>query len=79
MGDAEAAWDAFSEFRQIEIERIERPENDGDGFIAEWGRWDWEDDQPSPSFGRLLAVNDASDRDAPEWRPLAWDWEPRRV
>ncbi|MGW3624741.1 hypothetical protein [Streptomyces sp. NPDC000880] len=73
--NVDAAWDAFGEFLQIEIEGIERPENDGDGFIAEWGRWDWNDDQPALSFGRLLAVNDAGDRADPYWQPEYWKVE----
>ncbi|WP_217554986.1 hypothetical protein [Streptomyces sp. GbtcB6] len=70
--DVAAAWDAFGEFLQIEVEGIE---NDGDGFIVEWGKWDWNADQPSLSFGRLLAVNDAGDRDAPDWQPEYWKVE----
>ncbi|MEU2620900.1 hypothetical protein ABZ642_22650 [Streptomyces sp. NPDC007157] len=73
--DVDAAWDAFGEFLQIEVQGIERTENDGDGFIVEWGRWGWNDDQPSLSFGRLLAVNDASDRDDPDWQPEYWKVE----
>ncbi|MCX4612067.1 MULTISPECIES: hypothetical protein [Streptomyces] len=73
--DVDAAWDAFGEFLQIEVEGIERPENDGDGFIVEWGRWGWNDDQPALSFGRLLAVNEADDRDAPAWQPEYWKVE----
>jgi hypothetical protein len=73
--DVGAAWDAFGEFLQIEIEGIERPENDGDGFIVEWGRWGWNDDQPALSFGRLLAVNEADDSDDPDWQPEYWKLE----
>ncbi|MFF4843703.1 hypothetical protein [Streptomyces collinus] len=73
--DVDAAWDAFGEFLQIEVEGIERAENDGDGFIVEWGKWDWCDDQPSLSFGRLFAVNDAGDRDDPDWQPEYWKVE----
>ncbi|MGW2931043.1 hypothetical protein ACWDA7_04055 [Streptomyces sp. NPDC001156] len=72
VGNVDAAWDAFVEFLQIEVEGIEQPENDGDGFIVEWGRWSWNDDQPSFSFGRLFAVNDADDRDDPDWQPEYW-------
>lgn len=75
VGDVDAAWDAFGEFLQIEVEGIEPPENDGDGFIVEWGRWDWNDDQPSLSFGRLLAVGDGGDRDAPDRQPEYWKVE----
>ncbi|MFJ4829452.1 hypothetical protein ACIP79_05930 [Streptomyces sp. NPDC088747] len=73
--DVDAAWAAFGEFLQIEVEGIERPENDGDGFIAEWGRCDWNDDQPSLSFGRLLAVTDAGNQDDPDRQPEYWKVE----
>ncbi|MFF2132247.1 hypothetical protein ACFVW1_44260 [Streptomyces olivochromogenes] len=73
--DVDAAWDAFGEFLQVEVEGIERLENDGDGFIVEWGRWGWNDDQPSMSFGRLLAVNGADHRDAPDRQPEYWKVE----
>jgi hypothetical protein len=70
--DVQAAWDAFGEFLQIEIEGIEGPENDGDGFIVQWGRWDWNDDQPALSFGRQLAVTEVGGRDDPYWQPEYW-------
>lgn len=75
--DVDAAWDAFVAFLQIEIESggNEEPESDGDGFIAEWGRWDWNDDEPALSFGRLLAVTSAGDRDDPHGQPEYWKIE----
>ncbi|MFE5186814.1 hypothetical protein [Streptomyces sp. NPDC056628] len=73
--NVDAAWDAFGEFCQLEVDGIERPEDDGDGFIAEWGRWDWNDDQPSLSFGRLLAITGAEGRDDPEWQAEYWKVE----
>ncbi|MCL8015220.1 hypothetical protein [Streptomyces sp. AS02] len=77
--DVEAAWDAFVEFCQIELDGIERPEDDGDGFIAQWGRWHWNDDRPSLSFGRQLAVTGADGRDDPEWQPDYWTVDLRLV
>jgi hypothetical protein len=73
--DVEAAWDAFGEFLQIEIEGIEGPENDGDGFIVQWGRWGWNDDQPALSFGRQLAVTEVGERDGPYGQPEYWQVE----
>lgn len=73
--DVEAAWEAFGEFLQVEIAGIEGPENDGDGFIVEWGRWDWNDDQPALSFGRQLAVTEPDGRDDPHWQPEYWKVE----
>ncbi|MGW3724337.1 hypothetical protein [Streptomyces sp. NPDC000851] len=75
VGDVDAAWDAFSEFCQMEFDGVERPEDNGDGFIAEWGRWGWTDDQPALSFGRQLAVTGAGGRDDPEWQPEYWKVE----
>lgn len=37
------AWSAFQEFVQVEIDGIEPAEDDGDGFIVQWGRWGWND------------------------------------
>ncbi|MEV7884924.1 hypothetical protein ACWD3I_08300 [Streptomyces sp. NPDC002817] len=73
--DVDAAWDGFGEFCQVEVDGIERAEDDGDGFIAEWGRWDWNDDQPSLSFGRQLAVTGVGERDDPGWQPEYWKVE----
>jgi hypothetical protein len=73
VGDVAAAWAAFEEFIQIEIDGIEGPDNDGDGFIAEWGTWSWNDGLPALSFGRLLAVNDHDwERDDSNWQPQYW-------
>ncbi|MFJ6408167.1 hypothetical protein ACIQK9_21870 [Streptomyces hydrogenans] len=60
----EAAWAAFAEFMQIPVEGIESPEDDGDGFIVEWGVWEWSGNRPALSLGRLLAVNEYSGLDA---------------
>ncbi|WP_217239368.1 hypothetical protein [Streptomyces sp. AC555_RSS877] len=73
--DVEATWDAFGEFLQVEIEGIAGPENDGDGFIVQWGRWDWNDDQPALSFGRQLAVTEVDEHDDPHWQPEYWQVE----
>ncbi|MFJ3617945.1 hypothetical protein ACIPSH_07280 [Streptomyces iakyrus] len=73
--DVQAAWDAFGEFLQIEIEGIEAPENDGDGFIVQWGRWDWNDDRPALSFGRQLAVTEVGERDDPHGQSEHWQVE----
>ncbi|KUN45097.1 hypothetical protein AQJ27_23795 [Streptomyces olivochromogenes] len=73
--DVTAAWDAFGEFLQNEIEGAEGPENDGDGFIVEWGRWSCDEERPALSFGRLLAVNGGQERDDPHWQPEYWKVE----
>ncbi|MFD5572680.1 hypothetical protein [Streptomyces cadmiisoli] len=73
--DVPAAWDAFGEFLQIEIAGIEASENDGDGFIVQWGRWDWNDNQPALSFGRQLAVTEVGEPDERYWQPEYWQVE----
>ncbi|MEW2118459.1 hypothetical protein AB0945_25380 [Streptomyces sp. NPDC005474] len=73
--DVQVAWEAFGEFLQVEIEGVEGPEEDGDGFIVQWGRWDWNDDEPALSFGRQLAVSQAGERDDPHWQPEYWQVE----
>jgi hypothetical protein len=58
--DVEAAWRAFGQFLQLQADGIESPD---DGFIVQWGRYSWNDDKPSLSFTRQLAVPDAEDPD----------------
>ncbi|MEU4150079.1 hypothetical protein [Streptomyces sp. NPDC026659] len=71
----EAAWAAFAEFLQVPVEGIEGPEDDGDGFIVEWGVWDWTGNRPALTLGRLLAVNEIGDRRDPYWQPQYWKVE----
>ncbi|MFJ4717542.1 hypothetical protein [Streptomyces luteogriseus] len=71
----EAAWAAFEEFVQVPVEGIEGPEDDGDGFIVEWGVWDWTGNRPALSLGRLLAVNEDGDRQDQYWQPQYWKVE----
>ncbi|MEU7662324.1 hypothetical protein AB0B60_28110 [Streptomyces lincolnensis] len=70
--DVTAAWAAFGEFLQIDVDGIEPPQDDGDGFIAEWGRWSWNDDQPALSFRRRLAVTGAGELGDPDCQPEYW-------
>jgi hypothetical protein len=44
-------------------------DEDGDGFIVQWGRWSRNDDRPSLSFSRQLAIPDADD---PDSQPSLW-------
>ncbi|MFD9083810.1 hypothetical protein [Streptomyces erythrochromogenes] len=71
----EAAWAAFEEFVQVPVEGIAGQEDDGDGFIVEWGVWDWNGDRPALSLGRLLAVDEHGDRSDPYWQPEYWKVE----
>ena len=70
--DVEAAWEAFEEFVQVSLTGIEGPENDGDCIIAQWGKWDWNEEQPTLSFGRQLAVSEGDRRDRTGNRPIGW-------
>ncbi|MEV6367009.1 hypothetical protein AB0L86_08970 [Micromonospora musae] len=71
--DVEAAWDAFAEFLQLEIDGIDpTPDSDADGFIVQWGRRSWSDNRPILAFARQLAVADVGDRADPYWQPELW-------
>lgn len=68
--DVAEAWAAFAEFLQIEVDGILSPvDQDGDGFIVQWGRSSWNGYRPSLSFTRQLAIPDAED---PAWQPSYW-------
>ena len=70
VADVGAAWAAFEEFLQIEVDGTVSPEDeDGDGFIVQWGRWSWNDNRPSLSFTRQLGIPDADD---PHGQPSYW-------
>ncbi|WP_157879787.1 hypothetical protein [Streptomyces yangpuensis] len=71
----EAAWAAFAEFVQVPVEGIAGPEDDGDGFIVEWGVRDWNGNRLALSLGRLLAVSEHGDRSDPYWQPEYWKVE----
>jgi hypothetical protein len=74
VGDVEAAWMAFVEFMQTQIDGIAPGEDsDADGFIVQWGRWLGRDTlRPYLSFTRQLAIPDAED---PERQPSYWQIE----
>jgi hypothetical protein len=65
----DAAWAAFEEFAQLPVEGVAGPEEDGDGFIVEWGFRSWNDHRPTVSLGRQLAVVGADHPDDVQyWR-----------
>lgn len=73
VADVEAAWRAFGEFLQVQIDGIDPdPDSEADSFIVQWGRYSWNDHQPSLAFTRQLVVVDSADRDDPEWHPRYW-------
>ncbi|MFF7503745.1 hypothetical protein ACFZBM_30480 [Streptomyces lavendulae] len=75
VDDVARAWSAFQEFVQVQIDGIEPADDDGDGFIVQWGRWGWNDDRPALVFTRQFAVSDEGDRDDEFWQPQRWSVE----
>jgi hypothetical protein len=69
--DVAAAWQAFREFLQVEIEGL-APDPDADGFIVQWGRYSWHGGRLSISFTRQLAVTDGCDCGNPHEQPDYW-------
>ncbi|MFC4040154.1 hypothetical protein ACFO1B_17125 [Dactylosporangium siamense] len=54
--DVEAAWCAFGEFLDVEVDGVD-PDQDGDGFIIQWGRHSWNGGRLSLSLTRQLIVH----------------------
>ncbi|MEV6527909.1 hypothetical protein AB0M43_38915 [Longispora sp. NPDC051575] len=75
VNNVAAAWEAYCEFLQADVEGIdETPGSDADGFIVQWGRWSWNDERPSLSFTRQLAIIAGDQADA-DWLPILWQVE----
>lgn len=73
VGDVEAAWQAFSEFLQVEIDDVDPdPDSDADGFIVQWGRYSWNGCRPSLTFTRQWAIVGVDGRDGPCLDPEYW-------
>lgn len=73
VSDVEAAWLAFAEFLQLDIDGVDpTPDSEADGFIVQWGRRSWSDNRVIVSFTRQLAVADVGDRDDPYGQPELW-------
>ncbi|MEO6085172.1 MAG: hypothetical protein ABIQ18_18865 [Umezawaea sp.] len=68
----EAAWCAFVDFLQTEIGGIAPAEEDGDGFVVQWGRRTWGDGRPVLTLTRQLTVVDVGDRADPDWQEQLW-------
>ncbi|WP_330440901.1 hypothetical protein OHB44_13520 [Micromonospora sp. NBC_00821] len=66
MTDVAAAWRAFREFLDVEIEGLV-PEPDVDGFIVQWGRYSWQGGRQCVSFTRQLAVPSGSGDPQPDY------------
>lgn len=64
--DVAAAWRAFREFLDVEIEGLV-PGPDVDGFIVQWGRYSWHGGRQCVSFTRQLAVPSCSGDPRPDY------------
>jgi hypothetical protein len=73
VSDVDAAWGAFDEFLQIDLDGIvEEPDSDADGFIIQWGRYSWNGGRLSLAFTRQLAVTDGEGQKDPDSQPALW-------
>lgn len=72
IGSVDAAWAAFQEFVQVPLDGVEPAEEDGDGFIVQWGQWSWNDGRPALVFTRQLAVDEDGDCAEEHWQPQLW-------
>ncbi|WP_327380766.1 hypothetical protein [Streptomyces sp. NBC_01207] len=78
VDDVARAWSAFQEFVQVPVDGIEPAEDDGDGFIVQWGRWSWHEDRPALVFTRQFAVRNDGDQEGEDdefWQPQRWNVE----
>jgi len=73
--DVEAAWRAFVDFAQTEIAGVAPADEDGDGFIVQWGRRSWGDNRLHIALTRQLAVVDGDARNNPNRQPELWQVE----
>ncbi|NUR74175.1 MAG: hypothetical protein HOU81_25480 [Hamadaea sp.] len=74
VGSPEAAWPVFRAFLAMDLDGLETSEGtDADGFAISWGRYSWNDDLPSLSFERYMAVDVPADWTETEWyQPEYW-------
>jgi hypothetical protein len=74
VANVEAAWQAFRSFLANPVDGLEPdPDSDADGFIVQWGRYDWNDSQPSLMFTRQMAVDVRATRTESDWyQPEYW-------
>ncbi|WP_091063053.1 hypothetical protein [Micromonospora humi] len=71
--DVEAAWVAFAEFLQLDIDGLDpTPDSDADGFIIQWGRRSWSDNRLVLAFTRQLAIADVGAHVDPYRQPELW-------
>jgi hypothetical protein len=69
-----AAWRVFLAFLAVDVAGLESaPDADADGFSVSWGRYSWNDNLPSLSFERHLAVDVSATWTETDWyQPQYW-------
>jgi hypothetical protein len=77
VSDGESAWQAFSSFLACPVDGLEPgPDTDADGFILQWGRYGWNNTQPSLTFTRQFAVDVRATWTEQDWyQPEYWKVE----
>ncbi|MEU1964132.1 hypothetical protein ABZ541_03135 [Micromonospora sediminicola] len=71
--DVEAAWLAFGEFLQVEVDGVDPyPASDADGFIVQWGSYSWNGYHPSLTFTRQFAIAGTDDQPGSWTDPEYW-------
>jgi hypothetical protein len=76
--NVEAAWQAFQDFVQVEVDGLAPdPDADRDGFIVQWGRCYANSELASLSFTRQLAIAGPRDLDGLEGHSGFWQLDPR--
>jgi hypothetical protein len=82
IADVEAAWRAFADFLQTEICGVAPADEDGDGFIVQWGRRSWGDNRLLLALTRQLAVDPDDSGRQELWQVelgIAFDDEPALI
>lgn len=74
--DVDVAWLAFVDFSQTGFDGIAPADEDGDGFIIQWGRRSWGDERLMLTLTRQFAVVDnGRDQNDPYFQPELWQLE----
>lgn len=61
VSDVEAAWRAFVAFTQTELAGAAAADEDGDGFIVQWGRHSWNGNRLALTLTRQLIPTDSGE------------------
>ncbi|QRP50276.1 hypothetical protein [Amycolatopsis sp. FDAARGOS 1241] len=77
MTDVELAWDAFVGFLQTELTGVTPADEDGDGFVVQWGRRCWAGNRLHLDLTRQLASREGGDAEGPDGEAELWHVELR--